>query len=64
MSDKIEDYYVNPFELGYDFYIGWKKPDFIGKAALTAMKGAPEEPQEGDLRMEPRGCAEGHRQRL
>ena len=39
VSDKIEDYYVNPFELGYDFYIGWKKDDFIGKAALTAMKG-------------------------
>ena len=33
-SDKIEDYYVTPFELGYDFYIGWKKDDFIGKAAL------------------------------
>ena len=39
-SDNIEDYYVNPFELGYDFYIGWKKPDFIGKAALEAMRGA------------------------
>jgi vanillate/3-O-methylgallate O-demethylase len=41
VSDNIEDYYVNPFELGYDFYIGWKKPDFIGKAALQAMKGSP-----------------------
>ena len=41
VSDNIEDYYVNPFELGYDFYIGWKKDDFIGKAALTAMKGSP-----------------------
>lgn len=40
VSDNIEDYYVNPFELGYDFYIGWKKPDFVGKAALQAMKGA------------------------
>lgn len=40
VSNKIDDYYVNPFELGYDFYIGWKKADFIGKAALTAMKGA------------------------
>ncbi|SMC65875.1 aminomethyltransferase family protein [Rhizobium sp. RU36D] len=38
-SDNIEDYYVNPFELGYDFYIGWKKDDFIGKAALEKMKG-------------------------
>jgi vanillate/3-O-methylgallate O-demethylase len=40
VSDNIEDYYVNPFELGYDFYIGWKKDDFIGRAALTAMKGS------------------------
>ena len=39
VSDNIEDYYVNPFELGYDFYIGWKKDDFIGKAALETMKG-------------------------
>lgn len=38
VSDNIEDYYVNPFELGYDFYIGWKKDDFIGKAALAKMK--------------------------
>ncbi|MDG1281281.1 MAG: aminomethyltransferase family protein [Pseudorhodobacter sp.] len=40
VSPNIEDYYVNPFELGYGFYIGWKKADFIGKDALTAMKGA------------------------
>jgi vanillate/3-O-methylgallate O-demethylase len=39
VSDNIEDYYVNPFELGYDFYIGWKKDDFVGKAALEQMKG-------------------------
>lgn len=39
VSDNIEDYYVNPFELGYDFYIGWKKDDFVGKAALAQMKG-------------------------
>ncbi len=38
VSDNIEDYYVNPFELGYDFYIGWKKPDFVGKEALVKMK--------------------------
>ncbi|MDK3074622.1 aminomethyl transferase family protein [Sedimentitalea sp. JM2-8] len=38
VSDDIEDYYVNPFELGYDFYIGWKKDDFVGKAALEKMK--------------------------
>ena len=39
VSPNIEDYYVTPFELGYDFYIGWKKDDFVGKAALEAMKG-------------------------
>jgi vanillate/3-O-methylgallate O-demethylase len=38
VSENIEDYYVNPFELGYDFYIGWKKDDFIGKSALEAIK--------------------------
>jgi vanillate/3-O-methylgallate O-demethylase len=37
VSDKIDDYYVNPFELGYGFYIGWKT-DFIGKEALTKLK--------------------------
>ena len=36
-TDDIEEYYVNPFELGYGFYIGWKT-DFIGKDALTKMK--------------------------
>lgn len=41
VSDNIEDYYVNPFELGYGFYIGWKKPDFVGKSALQTMKDAP-----------------------
>lgn len=40
VSDNIEDYYVNPFELGYGFYIGWKS-DFIGKDALVRLKGAP-----------------------
>jgi len=40
VSGNIEDYYVNPFELGYDFYIGWKKDDFVGKAALAKMKTA------------------------
>ena len=39
VSDNIEDYYVNPFELGYGFYIGWKS-DFIGKPALEKMKDA------------------------
>ncbi|WP_428099890.1 vanillate/3-O-methylgallate O-demethylase [Candidatus Rariloculus sp.] len=37
VSDDIEDYYVNPFELGYGFYIGWKT-DFIGKDALAKLK--------------------------
>ena len=40
VSENIEEYYVNPFELGYGFYIGWMKQDFIGKAALQAMKEA------------------------
>ncbi len=40
VSKNIEDYYVNPFELGYGFYIGWKS-DFIGKSALAAMKDKP-----------------------
>ena len=38
-SDNVEDYYVDPFELGYGFYIGWKT-DFIGKEALTKIKEA------------------------
>lgn len=41
VSPNIEDYYTNPFELGYGFYIGWKKDDFIGKDALTKLKDAP-----------------------
>lgn len=40
VSANIEDYYVNPFELGYGFYIGWKT-DFIGKDALAKMKDGP-----------------------
>lgn len=39
VSENIEDYYVNPFELGYGFYIGWKT-EFIGKEALTRLKDA------------------------
>ena len=41
VSDNIEDYYTNPFELGYGFYIGWKKDDFVGKDALVRLKDAP-----------------------
>ena len=40
VSNDIEDYYVSPFELGYGFYIGWNKEDFIGKSALQAMQVA------------------------
>ena len=39
VSDKIEDYYVNPYELGYGFYIGWDS-EFIGKEALAKLKDA------------------------
>lgn len=41
VSKETSDYYVNPFELGYGFYIGWKKENFIGKAALLELKDAP-----------------------
>ncbi len=41
VSDNIADYYVNPFELGYGFYIGWRKDDFIGKSELERMKDGP-----------------------
>ncbi|MCA0920801.1 aminomethyltransferase family protein [Pseudooceanicola nanhaiensis] len=41
VSDNVEDYYTNPFELGYGFYIGWKKDGFIGKDALAKLKDAP-----------------------
>ncbi|MBY6089638.1 aminomethyltransferase family protein [Maritimibacter alkaliphilus] len=41
VSDNVEDYYTNPFELGYGFYIGWKKDGFIGKDALSKLKDAP-----------------------
>ena len=40
VSDNIEDYYTNPFELGYGFYVGWKKDDFIGRDALVEMQAA------------------------
>ena len=41
VSDDISNYYVNPFELGYGFYIGWKKESFIGKETLLKMKDGP-----------------------
>ena len=40
VSERIDDYYVNPFELGYGFYIGWNS-DFIGKEALAKAKDGP-----------------------
>ena len=40
VTNNVEDYYTNPFELGYGFYIGWKT-DFIGKEALQKMKDGP-----------------------
>ena len=40
VSDNIENYYVNPFELGYGFYIGWKKDDFIGKISTSGHENS------------------------
>ena len=57
VSENIEDY-VNPFELGYDFYIGWKKDDFIGKSALEVIKAT------GQRKLHLNGtrrCLESHR---
>jgi vanillate/3-O-methylgallate O-demethylase len=40
VSDNIEDYYVTPYELGYSSFIKTNS-DFVGAAALEAMKGQP-----------------------
>jgi vanillate/3-O-methylgallate O-demethylase len=40
-SDKIEDYYQTPWDLGYGKLISFDKTDFIGKQALLAMKDQP-----------------------
>lgn len=37
MSDNIEDYYVNPFEIGYGPFIKFDH-DFIGRSALEKMQ--------------------------
>lgn len=37
VSDNIEDYYVDPFELGYGFYVGWDS-EFTGKDALKTLQ--------------------------
>ncbi|HEX3960194.1 MAG TPA: hypothetical protein VHZ03_26750 [Trebonia sp.] len=39
VSDNIEDYYVNPFELGYGSFIKYDH-DFIGRDALAAIDPA------------------------
>jgi vanillate/3-O-methylgallate O-demethylase len=41
MSDNIEDYYLNPYELGYGPFIKFDH-DFIGRAALEKMAGEPQ----------------------
>ncbi len=41
VSDNIEDYYLTPHALGYDFYIAFDH-DFIGRSALEAMAGTPQ----------------------
>ena len=38
VSNKIEDYYTSPYELGYDTFTKFDH-DFIGKEALQAMEG-------------------------
>jgi vanillate/3-O-methylgallate O-demethylase len=38
VSDKIEDYYTTPWELGYNTFTKYNH-DFIGKEALQAMEG-------------------------
>jgi len=40
VSDKIEDYYSNPYELGYGPFIKFDH-DFIGADAVKAMEGKP-----------------------
>lgn len=41
VSDRIEDYYLNPYELGYGVYVKFDH-DFTGRAALEAMKDKPQ----------------------
>ena len=40
VSDKIEDYYVNPYELGYGPFVKFDH-DFIGREALEKIAGKP-----------------------
>jgi len=40
VSDRIEDYYLTPYDLGYEHMIKFDH-DFVGRAALEAMKDEP-----------------------
>jgi len=40
VSDKVEDYYLTPWELGYGFFVKFDH-DFIGRAALEKMAAGP-----------------------
>lgn len=39
VSDRIEDYYLTPYDIGYGHIVKFDH-DFIGRSALEAMKGA------------------------
>lgn len=41
VSDNIEDYYLTPPALGYDFYVAFDH-DFVGRAALEAIADTPQ----------------------
>ncbi|CDZ32247.1 Aminomethyltransferase [Neorhizobium galegae bv. officinalis] len=41
VSDKIEDYYLNPYELGYGVYVKFDH-DFVGRAAVEKQKATPQ----------------------
>ena len=53
VSDDIEDYYLNPWELGYGSFVKFDH-DFIGRDALEAIDPEHAAPQ-GDARVERRG---------
>ena len=55
VSDNIDDYYLNPYELGYGPFVKFDH-DFIGREALEQVEPRPAE--EGDARLERRGRAE------
>src|SRR4051812_27550580 len=41
VSDNIEDYYLNPYELGYGVYVKFYH-HFVGRAAVETMKATPQ----------------------